>query len=131
MAKDAYPLARGTTWAITVTAMQLGVPIDLTGMHMLVTVRSLLVDGTVDSVSPPIWQGDSEGSGVVFLAQSGETLGQASVIMPGSATQVLPNPIAGPVGLYYDVVVDDGSGNIFQTEEGRILLKARVTLTQP
>jgi hypothetical protein len=130
-----YPLARGTTWRLLVTIAQNGVPINLTGHHVMATVRLVLVDGTTDATVIPIWQGDNmpPGSlgGVVLLTQSGSTVGQCIVTMPASATQVLPNPIIVPTLLYYDITDNDGSGGIWETESGNIRLTPRTGLVQP
>jgi hypothetical protein len=106
-------------------------PVDLTGHRVVFTVRQFLVDGTVDSVSPPVWQGDNEGiGGVTLAAQSGTTLGWVYAVMPASATQALPNPTGQPTRLYYDVLDVDGTGNEFQTEFGNLSMTPRAGLSQ-
>jgi hypothetical protein len=133
----AYKLTRGTTLPLVLTMVRTGAPgvaaqpIDISDYHVLFTVRLTPVDGTSDSVVPPVWQGDNTVLGGVTLApQTGATLGVCYVTIPASATQALPNPFP-PVRLVYDVVVNDGSGNVSATEDGTILLSARVGLTQP
>lgn len=71
-----------------------------------------------------------DANGVVWTCAG--LINMASGLMPASATQVLPNPPAGSgVPLFYDVVVDDGSNDIFQTEAGNIRMVSRITLSQP
>lgn len=204
---NTYKLPRGTTWPVTFLVTKSGKPVNLLGYRALVTVRKFIVDGTVDSVSPPVWQGDTAASGaslaippstVVWTAGesvttstvnvpptaevtgyfyqcttagSGATASLAtewpippagalpgdpefavqstpdangvvwtcaglvnmiSAVMPPSATQALPNPPAGSgVPLFYDVVVDDGAGDVFQTEDGVLRMTPRIGLSQP
>lgn len=124
-----YSIARGTTWKITITVTVNGEPVNLTGHRLVCTVRTTIVDGTSDTAIPPLWQGDNESlMGIVLLAQSGDTLGQATITMPGSATQVLPNVAT---ALHYDVLDNDGAGDDWQTEEGQIRITPRVGLSQP
>lgn len=130
-----YPIARGTTWGITITVMKNGALVNLTGHRLLATVRSMLVDGIVDGASPPVWQGDSNTTGINILPQVGQpTLGQANIAMPASVTEGLPNPVNGiPLKLYYDVKDNDGNGPLgtWQTEWGYIIMGPSVTLSLP
>jgi hypothetical protein len=141
LALPTWNIARGTNWSITATIRKdLGdgstpQPQNITTHHVMCTVRQMLIDGTVDSVSAPVWQGDVNGlpplGGIVLKPQSGTTLGQCVITMPGSATQSLRNPTFGPLELFYDIVDNDQAGGIYQTETGIIVVGYRVGLTQP
>jgi archaellin len=124
-----YSLNRGNTWGITITVTQGGSAIDITHYHIMCTVKQSLTNTDAQAV----WQGDNSTlGGVTNLTQSGSTLGQAIIVMPASATEALTNPSGPPFPvLNYDVVCNDGSGNIETTETGQITLYPRVTLTQP
>lgn len=134
-----WNIARGTNWSITSTIRRdLGdgstpQAIDISLHHVMCTVRLMLIDGTVDSVSAPVWQGDVNGTlgGIVLKPQSGKTLGQCVITMPGAATQALKNPTFAPLELFYDIVDNDQGGGIYQTETGVIVVGYRVGLTQP
>lgn len=126
-----YDFARGTDWAVTLTLRRDGVPLNLGGARIVVTVRTELVDATSDAApNVPLWQGDSAGTGVVILPQTGDTVGKINVVMPGSVTQALANPLGGYTVLYYDVLINPGDATESQSEFGQLHMTPRVGLTQ-
>lgn len=141
-----YAFARGTTLPITFIIQKvLGpglspVPININGFHLVMTVRSVLINGTVDSVSPPIAQLDNALLGGITLAPQPTTLpnGQSSLgvayaVLQPSATTVLPNPTGSGVPFYYDLMAGDTGTpeGVFQCEFGRLIMTPRVTLSTP
>jgi hypothetical protein len=141
----AYKLARGCTFPLTVVIQKvLGaglapVPVNITGWRVVFTVRTSLIDGTTDVTVPPLFQADNLLLGGVTLAPQPTTLpngvvslGVCYIVMPESATQgPVANPFASPTRLYYDIMVNDGIGDAFQTEFGTIQLGPRVMLSEP
>jgi hypothetical protein len=86
-------------------------PVDLRGYHAMCTVRQTLVDGTVDSVAAPVWQGDTAVSGMSFAcpAATPNWTSGASVAVNGYTCPTVNN------GYFYKVT-NAGSGTIGTTQ---------------
>ena len=141
-----YAFARGSTLPLTFVVQKvLGfglapVPVNVTGYRAILTVRAILVDGTVVSVKPPIVQLDNQLLGGVTIAPQPTTLpngvsslGVIYAVIPASVTEALPNPTSTSVAMYYDFVLGDTSSpeNVWQAEFGRLLMTPRVMLSTP
>jgi hypothetical protein len=90
--------------------------------------------GNIGTTQPswPTVLGDTttaDSNGVVWTCVG--QINQATITMPGSATQVLPNPTGASTRLSYDVIDSPGDGTTWQTEMGFFQMTARVTLTEP
>lgn len=124
-------LVWGTTFKVLVQCSQAGAPIDITGHRMIFTLKQRLADA-----DPGIAQFDNLGMGatfgtIVFLVQSGATLGQAVLTMFDSATRAIANPVAGPIPLFAILLDNDGLTDVWPLNNEVIQLLPNVSTTRP
>lgn len=104
---NTYQLPRGTTWSTSVLITQGGQPVSLLGFRVICTVRSAIVDGTVDTGAlAPVWQGDSAGSGVTLAIPSSTLLWSAGLAVTTSSYVV---PVGGNGYFYQCTSVGSGT----------------------
>jgi hypothetical protein len=92
-------------------------PANITGFKLWFTAKNNLQDADTQAVS----QLSTTTSGITITTP---TVGQYSVAMPALATAAFPD---GPVALFYDVQLMDGSGNIYTIDGGTLTVSPDVT----
>lgn len=115
----------GATLPIPITVRRSGAPVSLTGWHLMVKVMANLTDPDDACVS---LLDNLELGGVTLSAQAGSTLGQATGVMPPSATLSMPNV---QTSVHYEVWSRDTAGNITREDNGTITLMPRGLVQQP
>lgn len=103
---------RGTTYTIGLNYQRNGEAASLVGATVRFTVKSTEYSANTTDTDALI----------VKNVTDGDALGQATItISPNDTATMLPNTY------YYDLKVEDASGNIYKLDEGTVILDASPT----
>lgn len=108
-------IERGTTYTLNVNYSRNGVPTTLIGATVRFTMKDVEYDTSTDDSTAELKKDVTNGT----------VDGTASIIiLPTDTATLVPN------SYYYDVKVEDASGNIYKIDEGKVKLGGSPTNRQ-
>ena len=103
---------RGTTYTIGITYQRNGEAASLVGAIVRFTIKTAEYSSSTTDADAVVMKN----------VVDGDALGQATItIMPNDTATLLPNTY------YYDIKVEEASGQIYKIDEGTIILDASPT----